>query len=144
VGSKQAYGLLAEKYCPGVYRNCGPVFWCFCVRLCCHRYRNVEILSFVNRVTQLLTGFLKARKISKSFFSCLSLRVCLPMEHLGSHLKDFNKNLYMWIFRKSVEKSQVSLKWGKFKGYFALRQIYIFDLIWPSSSWNEKYFRQKS
>jgi lactosylceramide 4-alpha-galactosyltransferase len=26
VGSKQAYGLLAEKYCPGVYWNCGPVF----------------------------------------------------------------------------------------------------------------------
>jgi len=26
VGSKQAYGLLAEKYCPQVYRNCGPVF----------------------------------------------------------------------------------------------------------------------
>jgi len=26
VGSKQAYGLLAEKYCPRVYWNCGPVF----------------------------------------------------------------------------------------------------------------------
>jgi lactosylceramide 4-alpha-galactosyltransferase len=26
VGSKQADGLLAEKYCPGVYWNCGPVF----------------------------------------------------------------------------------------------------------------------
>ena len=26
VGSKQAYGLLAGKYCPGVYWNCGPVF----------------------------------------------------------------------------------------------------------------------
>jgi len=26
VGSKQAYGLLAEKYCAGVYWNCGPVF----------------------------------------------------------------------------------------------------------------------
>jgi lactosylceramide 4-alpha-galactosyltransferase len=26
VGSKQAYGLLAEKYCPVVYWNCGPVF----------------------------------------------------------------------------------------------------------------------
>jgi lactosylceramide 4-alpha-galactosyltransferase len=26
VGSKQAYGLLAERYCPGVYWNCGPVF----------------------------------------------------------------------------------------------------------------------
>jgi lactosylceramide 4-alpha-galactosyltransferase len=26
VGSKQAYGQLAEKYCPGVCWNCGPVF----------------------------------------------------------------------------------------------------------------------
>jgi lactosylceramide 4-alpha-galactosyltransferase len=26
MGSKQAYGLLAEKYCPVVYWNCGPVF----------------------------------------------------------------------------------------------------------------------
>jgi lactosylceramide 4-alpha-galactosyltransferase len=26
VGSKQAYELLAQKYSPGVYRNCGPVF----------------------------------------------------------------------------------------------------------------------
>jgi lactosylceramide 4-alpha-galactosyltransferase len=26
VGSKQAYGLLAEKYCPRVYWNCGQVF----------------------------------------------------------------------------------------------------------------------
>jgi lactosylceramide 4-alpha-galactosyltransferase len=24
--SQQSYGLLAEKYCPGVYWNCGPVF----------------------------------------------------------------------------------------------------------------------
>jgi lactosylceramide 4-alpha-galactosyltransferase len=26
VGSKQAYGLLAEKHCPQVYSNCGPTF----------------------------------------------------------------------------------------------------------------------
>jgi hypothetical protein len=26
VGSRQAYGLLAEKYCLGLYWNCGPVF----------------------------------------------------------------------------------------------------------------------
>jgi hypothetical protein len=57
VGSKQAYGLLAEKYCPGVYCNCGPVFWCFCVKLCCYTYRTVEIPSFVYRLTQLITFF---------------------------------------------------------------------------------------
>lgn len=26
VGSKTAYGLLAQKHCPRVYRNCGPDF----------------------------------------------------------------------------------------------------------------------
>jgi lactosylceramide 4-alpha-galactosyltransferase len=26
VGSKTAYGLLAEKHCPQVYWNCGPEF----------------------------------------------------------------------------------------------------------------------
>jgi lactosylceramide 4-alpha-galactosyltransferase len=26
VGSETAYGLLAERHCPGVYRNCGPEF----------------------------------------------------------------------------------------------------------------------
>jgi hypothetical protein len=67
VGSKQAYGLLAEKYCPGVYWNCRPVFWCYCVRLCCHRYRTVEIPSFAKGVTKLLIGFRRVRKIAKSF-----------------------------------------------------------------------------
>jgi hypothetical protein len=57
VGSKQAYGLLAQIYCPRVYWKCGPVFWRFFLRLCCHRYRTVEIPSFVNRVTQLLIFF---------------------------------------------------------------------------------------
>jgi lactosylceramide 4-alpha-galactosyltransferase len=26
VGSETAYGLLAERHCPGVYWNCGPEF----------------------------------------------------------------------------------------------------------------------
>lgn len=26
VGSNQAYGLLADKYCPGIYHNCGKYF----------------------------------------------------------------------------------------------------------------------
>jgi lactosylceramide 4-alpha-galactosyltransferase len=26
VGSKQAYGLLAQTHCPRVYSNCGPTF----------------------------------------------------------------------------------------------------------------------
>lgn len=26
VGSNQVYGVLADKYCPGVYHNCGSFF----------------------------------------------------------------------------------------------------------------------
>ena len=41
----------------------------FYVWLCCHRYRTVEIPSFVNRVTQLLVGFICVCKIAKSVMS---------------------------------------------------------------------------
>ena len=38
------------------------------------------------------------------------------MEHLGSHWTEFHEILYLRIFRKSVEKIQVSLKSDKNKG----------------------------
>jgi hypothetical protein len=87
VGSKQAYGLLAEKYCPRVYWNCGPVFWYFSLMLCFYRYRTFEIPCFVKRITQLLTGlswFVKLRKASY-----LSVLVCLRMQQLNCHFTDF-------------------------------------------------------
>ena len=56
------------------------------------------------------------------------------MKQLGSYLKDFHKILYLKIFRKAVEKIQVSLKSEKNKGYFTRRAIYIFDHISLSSS----------
>jgi len=48
------------------------------------------------------------------------------MEQLGSHWTDFHEILYLSIFRKFVEKTQVSLKSGKNNGYFTLRPVYIF------------------
>ena len=53
------------------------------------------------------------------------------MEQLGSHLTDFHHILYLNIIWKSVEKIQVSLKYGKNNRYFTRRQIYIFGLISP-------------
>jgi len=40
------------------------------------------------------------------------------MEHLGCHLKEFYEIVYLIIFRKYVEKIQVSLKSDKNKEYF--------------------------
>jgi hypothetical protein len=50
-------------------------------------------------------------KLRKSTI-CLVMSVCpsVRMEHLGSQWKDFHEIRYLSIFRKSVEKIQVSLK----------------------------------
>ena len=42
---------------------------------------------------------------------------------------DFHKTRYMNIFRKSVEKIQVSLKSDRNNGYFVWRPMYIYDSI---------------
>jgi len=48
------------------------------------------------------------------------LFVCpsVHMEQLGSHWMDFRGSLYCRIFKKSVEKIQVSLKPDNHSGYF--------------------------
>jgi hypothetical protein len=48
------------------------------------------------------------------------------MEQLGSHWTDVHEILYLSIFRKSVEKIQVSLKYDKNNGLFIWRPIYIY------------------
>ena len=47
--------------------------------------------------------------------SCLSVRLSVWMEQLGSHCSDLKEILYLSVFRKSVEKIQVSLKCYKLK-----------------------------
>jgi len=51
------------------------------------------------------------------------------MEQLASQWTDFHEILYLSIFRKFVEKIQVSLKSDKNNEYFTWRPIYIFDHI---------------
>ena len=48
------------------------------------------------------------------------------MEQLGSHWTDFREIRYLKVFRKSVEKMQVSLKSDKTKEYFTWWPLYIF------------------
>jgi len=45
------------------------------------------------------------------------VRLSVRMEQLGSHWMDFHEILYLSIFRKSVEKIQVLLKFGKNNRY---------------------------
>jgi len=40
------------------------------------------------------------------------------MEQLGSHWMDFHEILHLIVFKKYVEKIQVSLKYDKNNGYF--------------------------
>ena len=44
--------------------------------------------------------------------SCLSLRLSILMEQLGTSHTDFNDIWYLDIFRKSFEKNDVTLKCG--------------------------------
>jgi hypothetical protein len=80
------------------------------------------------------------------------------MEQVASHWTDFHEIWYLNIFRKSVQKIQVSLKSDKDKGYFTWRPIYISDPIisrsWPlkmgpidcpgTSVWNYHYLLRNS
>jgi len=64
------------------------------------------------------------------------------MEQLRSQRTGFHEIWYLYIFRRSVEKVEVSLKHDKHDGYFTGGPVFIFDQISPSSSHNEICFRQ--
>jgi len=66
--------------------------------------------------------------------SCLFIRLSARMEHLRSHWTDFHEIWYLRIFRKSLNKIQVSLKQDKNNLQFTWRTIYIFYHILLSSS----------
>ena len=53
-----------------------------------------------------------------SFVVCLSLHPSVGIEQLGSIWTDFNEILLFSIFKKSVQKIQVSLKSVKNNRYF--------------------------
>ena len=55
--------------------------------------------------------------------SCMSVRPSIRREQLGYHWTDFHEIWYLSIFRKTVEKIQVSLQSENNKGYFTWRQI---------------------
>ena len=63
------------------------------------------------------------------------------MEELAFHWSDFLEIWYLCIFRKLLEKFQVSLKADNKNRYFTWRTINIFDHMSLISSQNEKCYR---
>ena len=74
-----------------------------------------------------LRAFAILRKATMRF----DMSVCpaVRMEQLGSHWMNFHEILYLNMFRKSLEKIQVSLKSDKHNGHFTRRPKYVFDHI---------------
>ena len=81
---------------------------CFCVHLCA--YIHIWLIS------SFLGAFAKLRKAAISFV--MSVRLSARVEQLGSHWMDFHEIWYLIIFRKYVEKIQVSFKSDNNKWYF--------------------------
>ena len=92
-----------------------------------------KLLSYI---LQILTwrkfGFAKLRRATISFVMSVRLSNC--MGKLGFHWKNFHEIWYLIIFRKSVEKIQISLKSDKNNEYFTWWSIYVFDHISLKSS----------
>jgi hypothetical protein len=73
--------------------------------------------------------FWRLRKITESDHSlrqiCLSVCLYVCVEQLGSKRTDFNEIGCWRIFKKSIDKIQVSLKSDKNIGHFTCRPIYV-------------------
>jgi hypothetical protein len=84
-----------------------PLYACF---------KNYHYINIMSSRSYVLGAFAKLRRATISF----NVSVCptFLMEQLGSHWKDYHESLYMKIFRKSVKKTQVSLKSDKNNGSF--------------------------
>ena len=63
---------------------------------------------------EFLGTFAKLRKATTGFIVSVSLSI--RMEQLGSHSTDFCEDLYLSIFRKSLDEVEVSLKSDKNDG----------------------------
>ena len=95
----------------------------------CHIFRKMPFIG----------AFAKLRKVTISF---MSVRPSASNNSAPSGwiFMKFDIQAFLW---NSVEKIQVSLKSDKNNWYFTWRPTDIFNHISLSSSWNEKYFRQK-
>ena len=110
-----------------------------------HTYTHIHTHTYTHTYTH--THIHTVRKVTKSNLlasSCLSVCLSVRIETLGSQCRNFHEIWYLNIFRKSVEKIQISLKSDKQNGYFAWITLCIYHHIPLTSSYNEKRFRKKS
>jgi hypothetical protein len=104
-----------------------------------YNYREVLVLlSLIMCVPKIAKKDYKPRHVV-----CLSVRPSVHMEQLDSYWTHFHVSWYLMIFKKIVERIQVSLKHDKNKGYFTWRPLYIYNNISLISSNNGKCFWQK-
>ena len=98
------------------------------------------VKSFSARYSGLPNFLARSQNCEKRLLaSCPSVR----MEQLGSLWTGFDETWYLRLFRKSVEKIQISLKSDKNNGYFTRRRFDIFSDISLNYSQSEICFRQK-
>ena len=76
-----------------------------------------NLSHFLRSSTKFLGEFAKLRKATISLV--MSVRPSVRMEQIDSHRSDLHEIWRLWIFRKSVEKIQVSLHSDKNQGYVA-------------------------
>jgi hypothetical protein len=116
-----------------------------------HRVSIIVVLRWSLLAKQTGLSFRRVRKSAKNdcqlrhISVCLS--VCLSVSPNGKTVLSlgqiFTKTLHFSISRKYVEKTQVSLKYGKNNGYFTWSLIPVYDNMSLHSSYNEKCFGQK-
>jgi hypothetical protein len=102
-------------------------------------YRTLKLNNFICCSSFCLpkARFAKLRKATVGFVKPVCPSAWKNSAHAG---RIFTKFGILSIFRKSVEKIQVSLKSHNNKGCFIWRPLCIYDHISLNSSQNEKYF----
>ena len=96
------------------------------------RTHDFDVLCFILVGLKLSeeVGFWHVPKISKSdYYFVVSLLPSVRTEKLGSHWTNYHEVSYLSAFRKSVQKSQVSLKYNRNNSHFARGTIFVYDNI---------------
>ena len=115
----------------------GSLGWNQSKNVFCNVIFSVDMLRIATCLAMLpfLGAFAKLRKVIIRFIMSVRLPVRPPVRWkvLSSHCRVFNEIWYLWIFLKSVEKIQVSLKSDKNTGCCSWRPIYAYIFVMSRS-----------
>jgi len=87
---------------------------------------DIKRKCLVQAEVEFLGTFAKLQKSTINFVT--TVRLLSVRIELGSHWTDFHGNRYSRSFRKSVEKTQISLTFDKNNGYLTRSLMYIYDI----------------